>query len=86
MEENVRQNEPKSLSSTCRFNTFSEVITPKITSIDNLNPYTMVLRIHLQPSECSPGGVLHKKFIFSLAISSVNVSKSAGNCGFGHIY
>ena len=69
MEEKVRQNEPKSLSSTCRFNTFSEVITPKITSIDNLNPYTMVLRIHLQPSECSPGGVLHKKFIFSLAIS-----------------
>ena len=58
MEENVRQNEPKSLSSTCRFNTYSEVTTPKITSIVNLNSYTMVLRIHLQPSECSHVGVL----------------------------
>ena len=28
----------------------------------------------------------HKKWNFSLRISSVNVTKSAGNCGFGHIY
>ena len=29
---------------------------------------------------------LHKKWSFPLRISSVNVTKSAGNCGFGHIY
>ena len=28
---------------------------------------------------------LHKKRSFPLPISSVNVTKSAGNCGFGHI-
>ena len=28
---------------------------------------------------------LHKKWSFPLRISSVNVTKSAGNCGFGHI-
>ena len=29
---------------------------------------------------------LHKKWSFPLRISSVNVSKSAVSCGFGHIY
>ena len=29
---------------------------------------------------------LHKKWSFPVEISSVNVTKSAGNCGFGHIY
>ena len=29
---------------------------------------------------------LHKKWSFPLRISTVNVTKSAGNCGFGHIY
>ena len=29
---------------------------------------------------------LYKKWSFPLRISSVNVTKSAGNCGFGHIY
>ena len=29
---------------------------------------------------------LHKKQDFELGISSVNVTKTAGNCGFGHIY
>ena len=29
---------------------------------------------------------LHKKRSFPLRISSVNVTKSAGKCGFGHIY
>ena len=29
---------------------------------------------------------LHKKWSFPLSISSVNETKSAGNCGFGHIY
>ena len=29
---------------------------------------------------------LHKKWSFPLRISSVNVTKSAANCGFGHIY
>ena len=29
---------------------------------------------------------LNKKWSFQLRISSVNVTKSAGNCGFGYIY
>ena len=29
---------------------------------------------------------LHKKLTFPIRISSVNVTKSTGNCGFGHIY
>ena len=29
---------------------------------------------------------LQKKLSFPLRISSVNVTKSAGKCGFGHIY
>ena len=29
---------------------------------------------------------LHKKLSLPLRISSVNVTKFAGNCGFGHIY
>ena len=29
---------------------------------------------------------LVQKLSFPLKISSVNVTKSAGNCGFGHIY
>ena len=29
---------------------------------------------------------LHKKWSFPFGISPVNVTKSAGNCGFGHIY
>ena len=29
---------------------------------------------------------LHKKWNFPLGIFSVNVTKSAGNCGFGHVY
>ena len=29
---------------------------------------------------------LHKKWSFALEISSVNVTKSTGNCEFGHIY
>ena len=33
---------------------------------------------------CSCGS-LHKKWSFPLRISSVNVTKFAGNCGFGHI-
>ena len=28
---------------------------------------------------------LHKKWSFPLRISSINVTKSTGNCGFGHI-
>ena len=30
--------------------------------------------------------LLHKKWSFLLRISLVNVTKSGGNCGFGHIY
>ena len=31
-------------------------------------------------------GVAAQKRSFALSISSVNVTKSAENCGFGHIY
>ena len=33
----------------------------------------------------NPALTLHKKWSFPLTISSANVIKSAGNCGFGHI-
>ena len=33
-----------------------------------------------------PKLALHKKWCFTLAISSVNVTKSAVPCGFGHMY
>ena len=29
---------------------------------------------------------MYKKWSFPLGISSLNVTKSTGNCGFGHIY
>ena len=35
------------------------------------------------PSKLSP---LYEKGSFSSKISSVNMTKFAGNCGFGHIY
>ena len=34
----------------------------------------------------SPAVALHKKLSFPFRISSVNVTKSVGNCGFGNIY
>ena len=41
-------------------------------------------------SEFEPGDFnsvsMHKKMRFFTGISSVNVTKSAGNCGFGDIY
>ena len=37
-------------------------------------------------SICRNWPALHKKWSFPLRISSVNVAKSAGNYGFGHIY
>ena len=50
-------------------------------SLDSFD--TLVLnRFFLKHSALS----LHKKSSFPLRISSVNVTKSAGNCGFGHIY
>ena len=33
-----------------------------------------------------PYDTLHKKWSFPSRVSSVNVTKSAGNCEFGHIY
>ena len=36
--------------------------------------------------ECAALLALHKKWSFPLRISSVNVTKFTGNCGFGHIY
>ena len=34
----------------------------------------------------NPFWALHKKWSFPLRISVVNVTKSTGNCGFGHVY
>ena len=39
----------------------------------------------IKPIISSIAPTLHKKWSFPLRISSVNVTKSAGNCGFGHI-
>ena len=36
--------------------------------------------------QCPIRGTLHKKRSFPLRISSVNVTKSGGSCGFGHIF
>ena len=44
-----------------------------------MNELTLNHVIHIHAS-------LHKKRNFPLMISSVNVTKSAGNCRFGHIY
>ena len=38
------------------------------------------------PSDCKRSIPLHKKWSFPSRISSVNVTKSVGNYGFGHIY
>ena len=44
-----------------------------------------VLEIYLKIQKLLPIS-LHKKWSFALNISSVNDAKSAGKCGFGHIY
>ena len=44
--------------------------------------YPTVTRVRKQ----GPKHSLHKKWSFPVRISSVNVTKSAGNCWFGHIY
>ena len=41
--------------------------------------YNLAIPVFFQKS-------LHKKWTFLLRISSVNVTKSSGNCGFVHIY
>ena len=40
----------------------------------------------LAASNVSDDAALHKKWSFLLRISSVNVTKSAVSCGFGHFY
>ena len=46
----------------------------------------LTLNVRLSFGMLSLSLSLHKKWSFPLTISSVSVSKSAGNCGFGHIY
>ena len=48
-------------------------------------PPWFIKEFHWTPSE-SRSNPLHKKWSFPLRIFSVNVIKSVGNCGFGHIY
>ena len=45
------------------------------------------LKYHaMSKSQCKSTQTLHKKWSFPLRISLVNVIKSTGNCGFGHIH
>ena len=46
--------------------------------------YTTILKSCRDQSKCCK--TLHKKWSFPLRFSSVNVTKFAGNYGFGHIY
>ena len=50
-----------------------------------VNRGSSVVKYHNPKSEWFPKHTMHKKWSFSLGISSVNVTKSAENCGFGHI-
>ena len=45
-----------------------------------------IFNVLLQPFQGAKVGKRHKKWSFPLRISSVNMTKSAGICGFGHIY
>ena len=55
-----------------------------------VNSYEYVIVIgDLNIDVCDPvkdRRTLYKKGSFQLRVSSVNVAKSTGNCGFGHIY
>ena len=53
-----------------------------------LNENNRVTTLSLKPpkSLLHLPSTLHKKWSFPWRISSVNVTKSAGYCGFGHIY
>ena len=48
--------------------------------ISSFNELLMANVEQLQPNP------LHKRWSFPIRISSVNVTKAAGNCGFDHIY
>ena len=61
---------------TCWWDYIKHLIFSKLNSYFFLN-----VKIELAKSP-----ILHKKWIFSLKISSVNVTKFAVSCGFGHIY
>ena len=55
---------------------------------------TQILEVTSAVSQQSPSAIveeslvhtIHKKWSFPLRISPINVTKSPGNCGFGHIY
>ena len=49
----------------------------------NVNP-NLIFKCNQFMETIAPS--LHKKWSFPLQISSANVIKSTGNCGFGHIY
>ena len=56
--------------------------TPK-----NEIPGATLLLMSMSKTTCTTSATsLHKKWNFPLRISSINMTKSAENCGFGHIY
>ena len=59
-------------------------------SVNDTKFFRTISEVHLEPSQTFKMEVymviwpLHKKWSFPLRISPVNVTKSTGNCGFGH--
>ena len=65
-----------------RFLTDSSIIANAFNNYFFNNSNTLDFKLSMRKSKSS----LHKKWSFPLRISSVNVTKSTENSGFGHIY
>ena len=77
---------PTAAFNTCkqRFRNFLKINTSWVTDLNGFAKEFFTRKFHWYPPfEERP---LHKNWRFSLRISSVNVTKSAVSCGFGHIY
>ena len=71
----------KAISSVC-----SNVYVLYIFSVAQINIFTNFPWFQLAKMILNPINALHKKWGLPLRISSVNVTKSAVSCVFGHIY
>ena len=67
------------------FSRWLETFALTYLSIKRFTPVFRDLNTQPYTGECS-ATTLHKKWNFQLRISSVNLTKSAVSCGFGHIY
>ena len=66
-----------------------EYVSPSWTKLSNPNLWITLIIFddsHLSILHLYKWLTLHKKWSFPLRIPSVNVTKFAGNCRFGHIY